>query len=190
MVPNSKMACIPPKPTPAAEATLWFKHNEPSISRQLRVQMELFHTSLLAVLLLQQLPASFANLGIPGTSATVDGYDTEHGTNAICWKTPSCSSQQRNISLPNPLVANFQTDSSVGVKLMSTCPSGNQIHGTAPIEWQRPQCFYKNYSGNTKVPIVYVQQSQVYQYTRTLKFFVHEPIPTDRNRNRHSGFLE
>jgi len=69
--------------------------------------------------------------GIPGTSQTDSGYDTEAGVDAICWKSDSGGTE--GIALPNPLIADFVVDFD-GVELLRACPIGNNVSGTQPDE--------------------------------------------------------
>ena len=82
------------------------------------------------------------SLGIPGTTQTISGYDTEFGRDAICWSsfqaTSSSSSKDNThdhaIDLPNPLIEGFHIDAT-GVTLLRACPVGNTLQGTAPTEF-------------------------------------------------------
>ena len=68
--------------------------------------------------------------GIPGTTQTISGYDTELGVDAICWRSKYSNN---GLKLPNPLVKDFSISVS-GVTLLQACPVGNNISGVAPNE--------------------------------------------------------
>lgn len=79
---------------------------------------------------------------IPGTTQTNDGYDTELGTNAICWFSHGPGpadidkSDSETIPFPNPLIADFVIGGN-GVQPLKDCPVGNQVRALAPIEFDR-----------------------------------------------------
>ena len=68
--------------------------------------------------------------GIPGTTQTISGYDTEMGVDPICW---SSQSDENGLELPNPLIKDFLVSVS-GVTLLRACPQGNTMSGVAPDE--------------------------------------------------------
>lgn len=79
---------------------------------------------------------------IPGTTQTNDGYDTELGTNAICWFShgPGPADLEKSdhdvIPFPNPLLADFVIGGD-GVQPLKDCPIGNYVRAEAPIEFER-----------------------------------------------------
>ena len=93
-------------------------------------------------------------MGIPGTTQTDNGYDTELGTDAICWKSsgviPPVKEQstlntihddtdrdkQLSILFANDLIQNFTLPSSNTVKLLTSCPTDNVLTTQAPLEWR------------------------------------------------------
>ena len=89
---------------------------------------------LLLVLLLPH--SSTARLGIPGATATISGYDTELGQDAICWKSMPArdSNNATGVEIPNPLVEGYVLDTTTGLELMQACPAGNSLQGESPVE--------------------------------------------------------
>lgn len=85
-----------------------------------------------------------AGSSIPGTTQTNSGYDTEVGTDAICWRSQgqvftnasSTSRIIRGINMSNPLLENFILQDS-GVTLLRSCPRGNTLNSYEPIEYVR-----------------------------------------------------
>lgn len=74
--------------------------------------------------------------GIPGTTQTRSGYDTELGTDAICWVSKGTILGAGNrISFPNPLLNDFGLLDRV--VLLSSCPKGNTIFAAAPEEFEK-----------------------------------------------------
>lgn len=77
--------------------------------------------------------ATSQNRGIPGTTQTLAGYDTELGTDPICWTSVSTNATTDEvIAFPNPLVQNFSIAG--GISLLRACPSGNTLTAEAPVE--------------------------------------------------------
>ncbi|KAL7564037.1 hypothetical protein ACA910_006945 [Epithemia clementina (nom. ined.)] len=85
---------------------------------------------LFLVLVAGTCPQVFAAIGIPGTTQTINGYDREKGTDAICWKSQSAT---EGIPFSNPLIKDFVV-SFDGVKIQRACPVGNNISGVQPDE--------------------------------------------------------
>ena len=71
--------------------------------------------------------------GIPGTKSTINGYDSELGTDAICWTSEAAENQEaESFPFPNPLVRDFAVRDRV--QLLEACPSGNSLKAFAPAE--------------------------------------------------------
>eukprot|EP00591_Stephanopyxis_turris_P000918 CAMPEP_0195518778 /NCGR_PEP_ID=MMETSP0794_2-20130614/13650_1 /TAXON_ID=515487 /ORGANISM="Stephanopyxis turris, Strain CCMP 815" /LENGTH=709 /DNA_ID=CAMNT_0040647803 /DNA_START=40 /DNA_END=2169 /DNA_ORIENTATION=+ len=69
---------------------------------------------------------------VPGTFHSKNGYDTETGSDALCWETKGDTSPN-NLSkteLPNNLVSGFFVSS--GVELKTGCPKGMNVTGYVP----------------------------------------------------------
>jgi hypothetical protein len=77
-------------------------------------------------------PSSF---GIPGTTQTISGYDTELGEDPICWRSTAGTEGEIDTPLPNPLIKDFKILGEVA--LLRSCPVLNYITAKAPIEVQR-----------------------------------------------------
>jgi cadmium resistance protein CadD (predicted permease) len=85
------------------------------------------------VLVLKEASASF---GIPGTTQTISGYDTELGEDPICWtSTASDVGGELDTPFPNPLINDFKIQGEV--TLLKSCPALNFMTAEAPIEFQR-----------------------------------------------------
>jgi 7 transmembrane sweet-taste receptor of 3 GCPR len=94
---------------------------------------------LLVAVLLAILPSSIRSdsTGIPGTTQTLNGYDTEMGEDAMCWSSLASPTQQGGIPFPNGvLVANFSLADQVD--LLRSCPNGTHLHGQSPPEFADP----------------------------------------------------
>jgi len=78
--------------------------------------------------------AQRASLGIPGTTQTDNGYDTELGSDPICWESTGKVSDHdddpNSRLFENYLIKNFRLDHSV--TLLSRCPSNNTLVGHPP----------------------------------------------------------
>lgn len=71
--------------------------------------------------------------GIPGTSQTLSGYDTEMGVDSVCWRSTSAKYYAGvAYPFPNPLAANFSVAGNI--ELLKACPTGNTITAYAPVE--------------------------------------------------------
>lgn len=73
--------------------------------------------------------------GLPGTTQTVSGYDTELGADAMCWRSQGSllgaeSSGGSTVSFPNPLIKDFRLNGSI--KLLNKCPVGNALVAHPP----------------------------------------------------------
>ncbi|KAG7366843.1 7 transmembrane sweet-taste receptor of 3 GCPR domain containing protein [Nitzschia inconspicua] len=76
-------------------------------------------------------------LGIPGTTQTISGYDTELGNDPICWSSYAAATGDVGIPFPNgELVQNFSLANEVN--LASSCPSGTWLKAMAPPEFLNP----------------------------------------------------
>jgi hypothetical protein len=91
--------------------------------------------SILVFLVL--VPKATPSFGIPGTTQTISGYDTELGEDPICWRSNASTveGEIEDIPFPNPLVKNFKLLGEVA--LLRKCPGLNYITGKAPLEFQR-----------------------------------------------------
>ena len=95
--------------------------------------------SLLAVPVVQ-------GFGVPGTSQTLNGYDTEGGFNPVCWlgsSDPAIFSGAENLQIDedeqvkatpwdNKLYKSFMLTGQV--ELLPACPTGVSVEGDAPAE--------------------------------------------------------
>jgi hypothetical protein len=95
--------------------------------------MHLFISVLVIFVLVPKAEPSF---GIPGTTQTISGYDTELGEDPICWRSNASTveGEIEDIPFPNPLVKNFKLLGEVA--LLRECPGLNFITGEAPPEFQ------------------------------------------------------
>jgi len=96
-------------------------------------------TLLTTILLMSLSPGVRADgsfLGIPGTTQTINGYDTELGTESICWRSSGVVSNESQSQLfANYLIKDFRLVDAT-VDLLPRCPDGNALVGHAPTEWQ------------------------------------------------------
>lgn len=96
--------------------------------------------------------ASDVFLGVPGTSHTISGYDTEAGLDAVCWVTANAqtiriSDNEFNFSkadgnltlLDNNLANNFYVFSDPAITLLPQCPKGINLHGYTPSDIRQIQ---------------------------------------------------
>ena len=73
-------------------------------------------------------------LGIPGTTQTLAGYDTELGTDPICWSSIASPTPENGIPFPNGvLVENFSMADKV--ELLPECPDGTWLEVFAPVDF-------------------------------------------------------
>jgi hypothetical protein len=85
-----------------------------------------------------------AQASVPGTTGTINGYDTEMGTDPVCWTGSSTAlADAGNASettvvtpFPNPLVQDF--DLLGETKLLLECPTGVKLEAFAPKEFGTP----------------------------------------------------
>jgi hypothetical protein len=91
------------------------------------------HLSFLVFLVL--VPNAEPSFGIPGTTQTISGYDTEIGEDPICWKSTASTEGEVDSPFPNPLVKDFNLLGEVA--LLRSCPTLNYITAQAPPEYQR-----------------------------------------------------
>lgn len=76
-------------------------------------------------------------LGIPGTTQTISGYDTELGSDPICWSSQASATGLEGIPFPNgELVEDFSLANEV--VLAPSCPNGTWIEAFAPPEFLEP----------------------------------------------------
>lgn len=69
--------------------------------------------------------------GLPGTTQTISGYDTELGTDAMCWRSQgSLIASKDSIDFPNPLIKDFRLNGRI--KLLDSCPVGNSVIASSP----------------------------------------------------------
>jgi hypothetical protein len=108
---------------------------------------------LLFVLLLTYNLVS-AQAGVPGTTGTLSGYDTELGTDPVCW-TGSSVDLAGNLServtitpFPNPLVQDFHLLGNT--KLLLECPKGVKLDAFAPKEFGTPPDYNDGIRPRTK----------------------------------------
>jgi hypothetical protein len=89
------------------------------------------------IVFLMLVPRAEPSFGIPGTTQTISGYDTELGEDPICWRSNASTvdGEIEDIPFPNPLVKNFKLLGEVA--LLRECPGLNYITGKAPPEFQR-----------------------------------------------------
>jgi hypothetical protein len=96
--------------------------------------MMYLHLSFLVFLVL--VPKAEPSFGIPGTTQTISGYDTELGEDPICWRSTASSIEgEIDTPFPNPLVIDFNLLGEVA--LLKRCPALNYITAQAPPEFQR-----------------------------------------------------
>lgn len=90
-----------------------------------------------SLVVLSLLSVGRANFAIPGTTQTINGYDTELGEDSICWKSFGTNGTETssNILFANPLVEQFVLEEKV--ELLRECPDRNALHAWAPLEFQR-----------------------------------------------------
>ena len=71
--------------------------------------------------------------GIPGSTHTLSGYDTEKGVDPVCWSSIGADKYVGSAyPFPNPLVADFSVAGNI--TLMPECPVGNSITAFAPVD--------------------------------------------------------
>lgn len=72
--------------------------------------------------------------GLPGTTQTISGYDTELGTDAMCWRSQgSLIDTDSSIDFPNPLIKDFRLNGRI--HLLKSCPVGNAVVASAPKDF-------------------------------------------------------
>jgi hypothetical protein len=90
---------------------------------------------------------------IPGTTQTYSGYDTETGTDAICWRSQGIASNvtiDGSIIISNPLVANFRCLEGK-VNLLQSCPEGNTLTTYEPIEYNHERLRTRRWYNHTVI---------------------------------------
>jgi hypothetical protein len=76
------------------------------------------------------------SLGIPGTTQTLSGYDTELGEDPICWLSIASATPEEGIAFPNGvLVEDFALADKV--QLLPSCPNGTWLEADSPPEFQQ-----------------------------------------------------
>jgi hypothetical protein len=95
------------------------------------------HRLLSFITFLLLVPKAASSFGIPGTTQTISGYDTELGEDPICWTSTASNIVEREVDtpFPNPLINDFMIQGEV--TLLRSCPTLNYITAEAPIEFQR-----------------------------------------------------
>jgi hypothetical protein len=92
---------------------------------------------LSSLLFLVMAPSATPSFGIPGTTQTTTGYDTELGEDPICWRSSASTFEgELNgvIPFPNPLVNNSIIEGEV--ELLKRCPALNYLTAEAPLEFR------------------------------------------------------
>jgi hypothetical protein len=97
----------------------------------------MMHLLLSVLVFLVLVPRAEPALGIPGTTQTESGYDTELGKDPICWRSNArtVEGEIEHTPFPNPLVNDFNIQGKV--TLLRKCPTLNFMTAKAPIEFQR-----------------------------------------------------
>jgi len=91
---------------------------------------------------------------VPGTTSTISGYDTELGTDPVCWTGRSASllntSEEAEVvtPFPNPVVEDFQLLGET--RLLQACPTGVNLTAFAPKEFGTPPHYNDGIRPRTK----------------------------------------
>ena len=81
--------------------------------------------------------ATSESLDIPGTTQTINGYDTELGEDAVCWSSVASTMHEEGIPFPSGyLVENFSLSGKVD--LHTSCFNGTWLEAHAPPEFSIP----------------------------------------------------
>ena len=111
--------------------------------------------SISLLLLLKILPYCMAYNGVPGTTSTINGYDTELGTDPICWTGRSTALLENEnetdavmTPFPNPVVEDFNLLGET--QLLRECPTGIRLKGFAPTEFGTPPDYEDGIRPRTK----------------------------------------
>jgi 7 transmembrane sweet-taste receptor of 3 GCPR len=102
--------------------------------------------------------------GIPGTTQTENGYDTERGYDPMCWRShgdinPAPQSNATAIIFSNYLLTGFVLTPNSSVELLRSCPGNgtNDIRGFAPPEKLQGQRLrtgqWYNYSAHVRLDL-------------------------------------
>jgi hypothetical protein len=110
----------------------------------------MMHLLLPFIIFLLLVPKAEPSFGIPGTTQTISGYDTEVGEDPICWKC-NASTVEGDIPFPNPLIKHFKLTGEV--TLLKSCPALNYMTAEAPPELQRGERLRTGKSYDYKVSI-------------------------------------
>jgi hypothetical protein len=102
------------------------------------------------IVFLSLVPKAEPSFGIPGTTQTISGYDTEVGEDPICWRC-NASTVEGDIPFPNPLIKHFKLTGEV--TLLKSCPALNYLTAEAPPEFQRGERLRTGKSYDYKVSI-------------------------------------
>jgi hypothetical protein len=104
----------------------------------LHSQASLWRCTLSLLLLLSRIRSTASDaLGIPGTTQTLGGYDTEMGEDPICWSSRASATPTGGVAFPNGvLVQNFSLADKV--ELLPLCPPGTWLEAHAPAEFSQP----------------------------------------------------
>jgi hypothetical protein len=102
------------------------------------------------IVFLSLVPKAEPSFGIPGTTQTISGYDTELGEDPICWRC-NASTVEGDIPFPNPLIKHFKLTGEI--TLLKSCPALNYMTAGAPPEFQRGERLRTGKSYDYKVSI-------------------------------------
>jgi hypothetical protein len=104
--------------------------------------------------------------GIPGTTQTDKGYDTEMGVDPMCWKSTGdrtnasySGSSNETVGLSNYLMKDFSLSKNSSVELLRACPGNgsNYLQAEAPPERLRGERLrtgrWYNYSVNVRLDL-------------------------------------
>jgi hypothetical protein len=95
----------------------------------------MMHLLFFVLVFLVLVPIAESSLGIPGTTQTESGYDTELGKDPLCWRSKASDvGGELDTPFPNPLVNDFNIHGNV--TLLKNCPVLNTLTAEAPIESQ------------------------------------------------------
>jgi hypothetical protein len=108
----------------------------------------------------------YSGNGVPGTTQTDSGYDTEMGVDPMCWTSSGditnvsySGSGNETLGLSNYLIKNFDLSANSSVELLRACPGNgaNYIQGRAPPEKLRGERLrtgtWYNYSVDVKLDL-------------------------------------
>ena len=91
-------------------------------------------TTILLLLLGDHVTSAMDGNGVPGTTQTISGYDTEMGEDAMCWVSRASPTPDTGIPFPNGvLVEDFALADQV--ELLRECPGKTWLLARAPTEF-------------------------------------------------------